>query len=70
MLSNLEEGPVKSTAFRKITRRTVKAEKRSQLVENNEAKPFENFQNWLLRTGASPQASLPASQIGLYTDFN
>lgn len=43
--------------------------KRSQLIENRAANTQEIFQNWLLRTGCSPKAGLPASQIGIYTDF-
>ena len=42
--------------------------KRSQLIENK-VTPEDIFQNWLLRTGHSPKAGLPASQIGIYTDF-
>lgn len=43
--------------------------RRSQLIENNGADSENVFQNWLLRTGHSPKAGLPASQIGIYTDF-
>lgn len=45
------------------------AVKRSQLVEGKIFPAQDLFQNWLLRTGHSPQAGLPASQIGIYTDF-
>ena len=44
--------------------------RRSQLIENNLPKPYEVFQTWLLHVGASPRAGFPASQIGMYTDFN
>ena len=43
--------------------------RRSQLIENRASNTQKIFQNWLLRTGYSPKAGLPASQIGIYTDF-
>ncbi len=56
---------------RKMKIRFVKpAPKRSQLVESGPFNPNQIFRNWLLRTGGSPEAGLPASQIGLYTNFD
>ncbi len=68
---------MKSLTFRRNSRQTVRAiqpaaqpRKRSQLIENTASKHMEVFQTWLLHIGATPKAGLPASQIGMYTDFN
>ncbi len=31
--------------------------------------PSRELESWLIRSGLSPQANLPANRIGLYTDF-
>ncbi len=46
------------------------AAKRSQLLENSDPNPSQVFNAWLIRTGVSPEAGLPASRIGIYTDFD
>ena len=32
--------------------------------------PAKEMETWLIRSGLSPQANLPASRIGIYTDFS
>lgn len=67
---------MKRSAFVKTSRRplktlqTARPVKRSQLIENDASKQMDLFQAWLLYIGASPKTGLPASQIGMYTDFN